>query len=136
MKRNRRPKRNNKYWIEPEIYDNVVTFCRCYPVWVRELQVLPDSNRAIQYDKEKVQTSNNYDATSEIAIRRVETERKINLIQTTAQTVSPTLSDWIIKGVTSSDYTTNDLIQQGMPASRNHYTNVKQHFYYLLSKRI
>ena len=53
----RRPKKKSPYFVEPEIFDNVVTFCRCYPLWVKELQTLPDSSRAITYDKDKVQTS-------------------------------------------------------------------------------
>lgn len=136
MKRSRRPKRTSKYWIEPEIFDNVVTFCRCYPVWVKELQSLPDGNRAIQYDKDKVQSSGNYDATATLALKRLEIERKVNTILTTAKIASPELWEWIIKDVTSSDYSVTDLIQQGMPASVNHYTNVRRYFYYLLSTRI
>lgn len=136
MRRSRRPRRSSRYWIEPEIFDNVVTFCRCYPLWVRELQTLPDGNRAIQYDKDKVQTSNQYDATAELALKRVETERKVNLIRTTAMTASPELWEWIIKGVTTNDYTIEELIRQGMPASRNYYSKVKSYFYYLLSRRI
>ena len=136
MKRSRRPKRTSKYWIEPEIFDNVVTFCRCYPVWVKELQSLPDGNRAIQYDKDKVQSSGNYDATATMALKRLEIERKVNTILTTAKIASPELWEWIIKDVTSSDYSVTDLIQQGMPASVNHYTNVRRYFYYLLSTRI
>lgn len=136
MKRNRRPKHTSKYWVEPEIFDNVVTFCRCYPLWVKELQTLPDGSKAIQYDKDKVQSSSDYDATADLALKRVEIERKVNLILTTAQTASPELWEWIIKGVTSNDYTVNELIQQGMPASINHFSNIKRYFYYLLSKRI
>lgn len=136
MRRSRRPRRSSKYWIEPELFDNVVTFCRCYPLWVRELQTLPDGNRAIQYDKDKVQTSNQYDATAELALKRVETERKVNLIRTTAMIASPELWEWIIKGVTTNDYTIEELIRQGMPASRNYYSKVKSYFYYLLSRRI
>lgn len=136
MKRSRRPKRTSKYWIEPEIFDNVVTFCRCYPVWVKELQSFPDGNRAIQYDKDKVQSSGNYDATATLALKRLEIERKVNTILTTAKIASPELWEWIIKDVTSSDYSVTDLIQQGMPASVNHYTNVRRYFYYLLSTRI
>ena len=136
MRRSRRPRRTSKYWIEPELFDNVVTFCRCYPLWVRELQSLPDDNRAIQYDKDKVQTSNQYDATAELALKRVETERKVNLILTTAKIASPELWEWIVKGVTTNDYTIEELIRQGMPASRNHYSKLKSYFYYLLSRRI
>ena len=136
MRRSRRPRRSSKYWIEPELFDNVVAFCRCYPLWVRELQSLPDGNRAIQYDKDKVQTSNQYDATAELALKRVETERKVNLILNTAKIASPELWEWIVKGVTTNDYTIEELIRQGMPASRNHYSKLKSYFYYLLSRRI
>ena len=136
MRGSKRPKKTSKYWVEPAIFDNVVSFCRCYPIWVKELQSLPDGNRAIRYDSDKVQGGEGYDATAELALKRIEIERKVNLIITTAQTASPELWEWILKGVTSSDYTVNELIQQGMPASVNHYANVRRYFYYLLSKRI
>lgn len=134
--RYRKPKRTSKYWVEPEIFDNVVTFCRCYPVWVKELQTLPDSGRAIQYDKDKVQSSGGYDSTAELAMRRLEVERKVNLIETTAQLASPDLWKWIIKGTTTKDYTVQDLINQGMPAGKDYYGKAKARFYYLISKRI
>ena len=134
--RYRKPKRTSKYWVEPEIFDNVVTFCRCYPVWIKELQTLPDPSRAIRYDKDKVQSSGDYDATAELAMKRVGIEQKVNLIETTAQLASPELWKWIIKGVTSKDYTVQDLINQGMPAGKDLYAKQRAYFYYLISKRI
>ena len=136
MKRSRRPKRTSKYWVEPEIFDNVVTFCRCYPIWVRELMTLPDGNRAIQYDKDRVQSSGDYDATAELAMKRIEIERKVNLVRTTAKIASPELWEWILKDVTSREIKVDDLIAQGMPASANYYAKLRKYFYYLLSKRI
>lgn len=134
--RYRKPKRTSKYWVEPEIFDNVVTFCRCYPVWLKELQTLPDPSRAIRYDGDKVQSTGGYDSTAELAMRRLEIERKVNLIVTTAQAASPDLWQWIIKGTTSKDYTIQDLIKQGMPAGKDYYGKAKAKFYYLISKRI
>ena len=134
--RYRKPRKTSKYWVEPEIFDNVVTFCRCYPLWVKELQTLPDGSRAIRYDKDKVQSSGDYDATAELAMKRVGIEQKVNLIETTAQMASSELWEWIIKGVTSKDYTVQDLIAQGMPAGKDLYSQKRAYFYYLISKRI
>ena len=134
--RYRKPKRTSKYWVEPEIFDNVVTFCRCYPIWLKELQTLPDPSRAIRYDGDKVQSTGGYDSTAELAMRRLEVERKVNLIITTAQAASPDLWEWIIKWVTTKDYTVQDLINQGMPAGKNYFNTAKAKFYYLISKRI
>jgi len=134
--RYRRPKRTSKYWVEPEIFDHVITFCRCYPVWVKELQTLPDPSRAIRYDSDKVQSSGGFDSTAELAMKRLDIERKISLIETTAQAVSPEMWQWIVKGVTSKEYRVEDLQAQGMPASCNYYGKLKQKFYYLIAKKI
>lgn len=131
----RRPNKNSPYYLPPEIYDNVVTFCRCYPVWVKELETLPDSSKAITYDTDKVQTSGGYDVTSALALKRVELERKVDLIRTTAMITNAELWEWLIKGTTEK-YTIQELIQQGMPCSRGHYTKIRGYFYYMLSKRI
>lgn len=132
----RRPRRKSPYWVQPEVFDNVVTYCRCYPVWVKELNTLPDSSKGISYDREKVQSSGNYDVTAETAFRRVELERKVELIRSTAKIASPELWQWIIKGTTEKDITIDNLIAQGMPASKTLFAKVRARFYYLLSKRI
>ena len=131
----RRPSKNNPYWIEPELYDTVVHFCRCYPLWLKELSTLPDSSKAISYDKDRVQTSGGYDVTSALALKRVEVERKVDLIRTTAMIANSEIWEWIVKG-TTENYSVQDLIQKGMPCSRSYYSKVRGYFYYLLSKRI
>ena len=132
----RRPKKDDPYWVEPEIWDNVVHFCRCYPVWLKELETLPDSSKAISHDGDRVQTSGNYDVTSALALKRVEVERKVDLLRTTAMIVSPELWEWILKGTTEKGVTIEDLIAQGMPTNKNHYAKLRKYFYYLISKRI
>lgn len=132
----RRPKKDDPYWVEPEIWDNVVHFCRCYPIWLKELETLPDSSKAISYDGDRVQTSGNYDVTSALALKRVEVERKVDLLRTTAMIVSPELWEWILKGTTEKGVTIEDLIAQGMPTNKNHYAKLRKYFYYLISKRI
>ena len=132
----RRPSKKNPYYVEPELFDNVVSFCRCYPLWLKELETLPDPSKAIVYDKEKVQTSGGYDSTSALALKRVDIERKVDIIRTTAIIVSPDLWEWIIKGTTTRGVRIDDLIAQGMPCNKNYYAKIRGYFYYLLSKRI
>ena len=132
----RRPRKNDPYWVEPEIYDTVVHFCRCYPLWIKELKTLPNSNKAITYDGDKVQSSGENDPTYAIAIKRVEIERKVDLIRTTAMIVSPELWEWLIKGTTTKGITIEDLIAQGMPTNKSKYATLRKIFYYYLSKRI
>ena len=134
--RYRRPNKNDPYWVEPEIYDYVVHFCRSYPVWLKELETLPDSSKAITYDGDRVQTSGGYDITSALALKRVEVERKVDLIRSTAMIVNPELWEWIIKGTTEKGVTIEDLIAQGMPANKNTFAKLRKVFYYYLSKRI
>ena len=131
----RTPSKNNPYWVEPERYRAAVHFCRCYPLWLKELESLPDSSKAITYDGDKVQTSGGYDVTSALALKRVEVERKVDLIRTTAMITNAELWEWIIKGVTEN-VTARDLIQQGMPCSERYFTKIRGVFYYYLSRRI
>lgn len=132
----RRPRRKSKYWVEPEIFDSVVTYCRCYPLWVKELQTLPDTSKAIVYDKDRVQTSGDYDATAETAMRREELARKVKLIEDTASEAAPEMRAWLIRGVTDKGVTLNDLLAQGMPWNKNVYAKARAYFYYLMSRRI
>ena len=132
----KRPSRRSKYYLPPQIYDNVVTYCRCYPIWLKELQTLPDTSKAITYDQDKVQSSGGYDTTAETALKRVELEHKIDLIRTTAMITNPQMWEWILRYVTEKNVTIDDLVAQGMPCHRNTFSQMKAYFYYLLSKRI
>lgn len=132
----RTPTRNSKYWTEPTLYKHAISWCLCYPLWKRELETLPDASKAIDYAKDKVQTSSDYDATAEMALKRVELEHKVNLLETTARLVAPDMYQWLIKGVTTENVIVEDLIAQGMPCCKNLYYRYRQKLYHLLSKRI
>lgn len=132
----RTPTRASKYWTEPRLYKHAISWCLCYPLWKKELESLPDASKAIDYAKDKVQTSNDYDATAELAFKRVELEHKVNILETTAKIVAPDMYEWIIKGVTEENMRVEDLIAQGMPCSKNVYFRLRQQFYHLISKRI
>ena len=136
MRGYRTPTKKSKYWTEPKLYKHAISWCLCYPLWKRELETLPDASKAIDYAKDKVQTSNDYDATAELALKRVELEHKVNILETTARIVAPDLFEWLIKGVTEDNIMVEDLIAQGMPCGKNLYYRLRQQFYHLISKRI
>ena len=133
--RYRPPGKKSRYWVPPEEFKLAVQWSKCYLIWVKELESMPDPSRGIAYDTEKVQTSNEYDSTAELAIRRDELARKVRLIKDLAKMVTSDLYPWLLKGVTE-DYTADQLIAQGMPCGRNLYLRKRQQFYYHLAKRI
>ena len=130
-----RPK-SSDYWIEPEYKKHVIAWCRCYKRWKYRLMDLRNTMKAIDYDKDRVQTSGTFDQTADIAIKCEELERRIKLIDDTARFVDPGLAFWIIRGATDEYVTVQELMQQGMPCSRNTFGRMTDKFYYLISKEI
>lgn len=133
--KHRTPTKRSKYYTEPRAYKHAMSWCLCYPLWIKELETLPDPGKAIDYSKDRVQTSAQYDSTSELALKRVALESKVNLLETTAGSVAGDLAKWLIKGVTE-DIRSDDLITQGMPCGKTLYYEMRQKFYYMISKRI
>lgn len=125
----------NKYYLPKEELLTVVHFCRQYPLWVGELSVDPDTSRAIVYDKEKVQTSNQFDPTSELAMRRSEIARKKKLVEECAAEIAGTMSRWLVLGVCyGQPY--YQLCEQGIPCGKDLYYMLRRKFYFTLAKRI
>lgn len=137
MTQYRIPAKSSKYYVERELYLTTVHFCRQYPTWLAELSVDPDSSKAITYDKERVQTSNQSDPTSDIAVRRADIARKVKLVENVAETVAASRTDaeWLILGVC---YGLNayQLYDRGMLLPRDRYYEMRKMFYYMMSQRL
>lgn len=134
--RARIPVKSSPYWTPKADYKAAVYWCLRYPLWIKELATLPDTSQGIRYDKDKVQSSGDYDSTAELAMRRVEIESKVSLLQTTARLVMPECPEFLIRGVTEEGVRVEDLIASGMPFSKNLYLRKRQQLYHLISKRI
>lgn len=135
MRGYRTPTKRSPYYVDPPLYVHAIIWCKCYPIWKKELQTLSDSSKGIDYSKEKVQSNSDYDATADIAMKRLELEHKINLLETTARIVMPDAPEYMIRGVTE-DVTPEELIRAGMPYCKNLFYLRRQKLFYLLSKRI
>lgn len=129
------PSKRSKFFVPKEDYITAIHWCLRYPLWVAELKLLPDTNRSMAYENDRVQNSARSDITADTAIRIKELERKIELLEDTAKKVDEDLKDYIILGVTQG-LTVYQLLQRGMPCNKNEYIKKRQQFYYEISKKI
>lgn len=129
------PSKDNKYWIPAEDFRTALHWSLRYPLWVAELSIEPDTSKAIRYDKDKVQTSGNFDSTMEIALRRVELSRKKELLENTVKEVAPEIYKYLLLGVTQGR-TVYQLIDEGMPCGKDFFIEKRQRYYYEISKKI
>jgi hypothetical protein len=131
----RTPTERSKYYVPKEVYLTVIHFCRQYPLWVAELETEPDASKAITYDKERVQTSNQFDATSEIAMHRHMIAEKKDIIDRISAEVAGDLAQWLRLGVCYG-LTFPDLEARGIPCAVNTYYRMRKRFYYEVAKVI
>lgn len=131
----RTPTERSKYYVPKEVYLTVIHFCRQYPLWVAELETEPDASKAITYDRERVQTSNQYDATSEIAMHRHMIAKKKEIIDRISSDVAGDMAQWLRLGVCYG-LTFPDLEIRGIPCVDKTYYRMRKRFYYEVSKVI
>lgn len=135
MTKIRTPKPNSKFFLPKEVFLTTIHYCRQYPLWVAELEALTDASTGIAYDKDRVQTSSQYDSTSELGIRRAMMSRKVDLIRDTAKGVAGHQYIWLIQGCCyGKPYYA--LRQDGIPCGKNLYYSWRRRFYYELSQKI
>lgn len=135
MTQYRVPKKTSKYYVPEQVYLTVVHFCRQYPLWKDELEINPNTQKAIDYSRDVVQTSNQFDQTSEIAMDRKMIEDKKELVEKTAHEVAGVLAKWLLLGV-GHGLTYYQLVDKGIPCGKDMYYDIRRKFYFVLSKRI
>lgn len=128
---------SNQYYLPKHSYLACIHYALQYRDWVARLTADRDTRGAIQYDKDKIQTSNNYDSTSETAMRMVEITEKVNMIDDVIHTAcgETNLEKWVRLGVCYG-FTVYQLLDDGMPCGKDLYYKVRQRFYYELYKKI
>ena len=128
---------SNQYYLPKHTYLTCIHYALQYRDWKAELDANRDTRGAIGYDKDKVQTSGDYDSTSETAIRMVEIQRKCDLIDECIEIAcdASNLDSFIRLGVCYG-FTVYQLLDKKMPCGKNMYYQIRQRFYYELSKKI
>lgn len=135
MSKHRTLSKQNKYYIPKETFLMVIHYCKQYPMWEQELGTTLDQGKAIRYDGDRVQTSNQYDPTAEPAIKRAEIARKKDAVDGVAQSVAGAMYKWLLLGV-CYDMPYYVLRQNGMPCGKNMYYDKRRQFYYEMSQKI
>lgn len=113
----------------------VIHYCRQYPEWVEQLEALTDTARAIRYDVDHVQTSNDSDPTSDLAMRRAEISRKKEMIDKLAVEIGGIMAKWLIRGVCYGD-PFYQLKHDGIPCGKDLYYLLRRKFYYEMSRKV
>lgn len=135
MGKYRAPSEKSIYYLNKDYYIAAVRYALQYKSWKGEIETSADTSAAIRYDRDKVQSSNSYDPTSETAMRRAEIAEKIDMVDKILETIAPGLEEFIRLSVCYG-FTYYQLIERGMPINRNEYSILRQHFYYELHKKI
>ncbi len=137
MGKYRPPSNKAKYFIPKEDYLTAIHYSLRYPLWKEELDSMADTSRAITYDKDKVQTSGNYDSTFEAAVRITESQAmiKIKMVDDVISLVAKGMDYYLKLGVCYG-LTFDQLKGKGMPCERDMYYLMRRHYYFELSKRI
>lgn len=135
MTAQRTPTKNSRYYVDKETFLTVLHYCKQYPLWLAELDAIPVPLNGISYDKDSVQSSSDYDSTSDLAMRRAAISRKKDVMDKCAKRTAGDLSEWLIMGV-GHGLTYFQLVERGMPCGRTLYYDIRRRFYYEMSKLI
>lgn len=137
MGKYRIPSERSKYYLPKQDYLTAIHFSLRYPLWEKEIKELADTSKAIAYDKDKVQTSGDYDSTFEAAVKLSECKANQNmkLVDEVIALVADGLDKYLRGGVCFG-LNFNQLKGMGMPCERDYYYQMRRHYYYELIKRI
>jgi hypothetical protein len=137
MSKYRLPSENSDYYIPKEDYLTAIHYALRYPLWKEEVDCMADTSKAITYDKDRVQTSNSYDATFEAAVRISDSYpmSRIRMIDNIIALVANGQDYYLRLGVCYG-LTYNQLRTRKMPMGHRQYYEMRRKFYYELSKRI
>ena len=128
---------SNQYYLPKHTYLTCIHYALQYRDWKAYLDAERDTRGAIRYDKDRIQTTNDYDSTSETAIKMVEIDEKVKKIDSCIKEAceDDVMEKWLRLGVCYG-FTLYQLIDSGMPCGKNFYYSLRQKFYYDLSRKI
>ncbi len=95
------PSNGSKYYVPKEDYLTAIHYSLRYPLWKEEVETMADTSKGISYDKDKVQSSFDHDATMETAIKIMESDKqhKMQIVDDTISRVANGLDYWLRLGV-------------------------------------
>lgn len=130
--RGRTPSERSKYYIPNPCYRLSVEYALNYDIWQAEIKSLRNQAKGIRYDKDKVQSSGDYNPTEAAGIRITELQEKVDKIDKALQEAAGDMEDYIRLNVCNG-FTYYQLVHgYHMPLNKNEFGDIRQHFYYVL----
>ena len=136
MSQYRLPAESNKYFLPKHTYLACVHYALQYRDWKAYLDAERDTRGAIRYDKDRVQTSGDYDSTSATAIRMIEIQDKVDMIDGIIDEICEAGMHKYVRLSVCYGFTFYQLQDQSVPCGKNYMSKLRQRFYWELSKRI
>lgn len=123
-----------KYDISSNKFQELYYFCMQYQEWKEELRTAINTVKSIQIT-DLPTTHNHGDATGQLAMRRMELERKCKLVEQTAMETDADLYQYILKAVTEGAPYHYLQTVYNIPCSRGTFYSRRRKFYWLLSQK-
>lgn len=121
MPQYRTPEKSSKYYVPKEEYLTVLHFCKQYPNWKKEISDSVEQSAMLPQKSDPV--------------RIVTIRKKKAVLEMLIRKLADGLDDWLLLGVCYG-MTYPQLKQRGIPCGRNQYYEIRQRFYYYLSRII
>lgn len=134
MPHHRAPQAGARYYLPKYEFKTVVAFCFQYPELKRKLRDI-DGYHAVVNDGMPHGTGKS-DPVAYDAMKRAEIQEKIDIIEQTTKEHTGILYKWMIQGITDETMTYNRLRNQGIPISKNLYSDLRRKVYYHIAQRI
>jgi hypothetical protein len=131
---NRRDLKLDDYGISRKRYKELCGFCEQYPEWIDELQYKTDILKSKTITDMPLPPSRVGNQQEDLAIRRIELQKKCEVIEQTAIEADADLYKYIIKNVCYEKPIYYLINTMGMPCSERSFRDKKRYFFYLLAK--
>lgn len=122
------------YGISSKRYKELCGFCEQYPEWKMVLQNETHTVKSKNITDMPLPPSKSGDQTSELAIKRMVLQKKVDLIEKTAKQASSDLYKYIIESVCYGSPLKYLQTIKEMPCSRAVFYDTRRYFFYLLDK--
>lgn len=131
------PRRINetKYEMSHRRYRMLVDYCYLYPEWQQWLKEHKDTIGSPVVDGQPHSPSGTSDPTEDLAMKRVEIEHKMQIIEESAKETSEYFAKWLLKDVTAPEISFRHL-QHDMPCGRHRYFEMRKKFFKILDKKV
>lgn len=122
--------KKNKYYIGKHRYLELKHFCLQYPEWKKEVAEFDGlKGRGFDY----IRGTDIPDPTGNAAVRIVQIKEKIKMVENAATLSDPTISKFLLKGVTEGYAFPYLKAVMEIPCERDMYYDRYRRFFYILS---